>query len=248
MASLICVFALALQLNAQVLTAQPTPITINTDRPAFADSSVVVPRDSLQMESGFLDTAAFSKQVFDFPETQFRFGVADKTELRFSAPDDYQGGVAGFSDILAGVKQQLGPWHGFDISLVVGLSFPTGAKQISSHGYDPQVQLPWSRKLSANWTAAGMLSVYWPTQGAKRNTTGQTTFLFDRQLTSPWDAFVEYVGQFPEMGGPQHILHFGTAYKLSPHHQIDIHGGVGLSAAAPDHFIGVGYSVLLNAR
>jgi hypothetical protein len=66
---------------------------------------------------------------------------------------------------------------------------------------------------------------------------------FDRQLTAPWDAYVEYSGDFPLRGGPQHAIDFGTAYKLSPHQQFDFHFGFGLSAAAPDYTIGVGYSV-----
>lgn len=234
----------------------PTPI--NTDRPAFADSSVVVPKGSLQIENGFLETTALGQQGFDFPESQFRFGLGDKTELRFSVPDYYQnflfaqGFGSGWGDSLAGIKQQLGPFHGFDISLVAALSFPTGGHSASSHGYDPELQLPWSLKLSTNWTAAGMFSVYWPTQDAPqnttRNTTGQATLLFDRQLTAPWDAFVEYGGEFPRMGGPIHLLHFGTAYKLTPHQQIDLHGGAGLSSAAPSYFIGFGYSILLHVR
>lgn len=93
-----------------------------------------------------------------------------------------------------------------------------------------------------------MLSVYGLTQSGVRNVTGESTFLFDRQLTGPWDAFVEYAGDFPERGGPSHLLHFGTAYKLSPLQQIDLHVGAGLSRAAVDHFIGVGYSFRFQAR
>jgi hypothetical protein len=149
---------------------------------------------------------------------------------------------------IAEIKQQLGPFHGFDVSLNVSLSFPTGAHSVSGHGYDAEVQLPWSRKLSANWTTAGMLSVYWPTQETSRKTTDQAILLFDRQLTTPWDAFVEYAGDFPQHGGPEHILHFGTAYRVTPHQQLDFHFGVGLSRAAPDHFIGFGYSASPIAR
>ncbi len=87
-----------------------------------------------------------------------------------------------------------------------------------------------------------MFSVYWPTEGNRRNVTGETTFLLDRQLTKRWDAFAEYAGDFPELGGPRHLAHFGTAFKPTPQQQIDLHGGVGLSRAAVDHFIGVGYS------
>jgi len=222
---------------------------IATDRPSVTDSSVVVPPGSLQAENGFAETASQGQRTFDGSETLLRFGVASKTELRLTAPD-YFGPVgmsSWFGDLAVGMKQQLGPTPGgFDVSLVLSLSLPTGASAISSHGYDPFMQLPWSRALSSNWTAAGMLSMYWPTEQSRRNVTGETTFLIDRQLTKTWDAFVEYAGDFPEQGGPRHLVHFGTAYKPTPHQQLDLHVGLGLSSAAVDHFIGVGYSCRLH--
>jgi hypothetical protein len=110
--------------------------------------------------------------------------------------------------------------------------------------YDPAVQLPWSHSLPANWTVAGQLAVYWPTVSGERDTTREVTLLFDRQLSAPWDAFIEYAGDFPQRGGSSQLLHVGTAYKLAAHHQIDFHAAVGLSAATPRSFIGVGYSYL----
>jgi hypothetical protein len=232
--------------------AQDTPPPINTDRPAVTDSSVVVPAGSLQVENGLLVSTSDGSTTLDAPETLIRFGVAGKTELRFTAPDFYQNlsGVSlrGFGDLAAGVKQQLGPLPGgFDLSLVVFCSFPTGARGISSHGYDPGMQAPWSRSLSKNWTAAGMLSLYLPTEGHTRNLTGESTFLIDRQIAGPLDAFIEYAGDFPESGSARHLLHIGAAYKITARQQIDAHFGAGLSRAAPDHFIGFGYSFRVQA-
>jgi len=218
---------------------------IVTDRPAVTASSIVVPVGSLQAENGFADTVNAGRASVDGPESLFRLGVASKTELRLTAPDYFSqaGGISGFGDLALGVKQQLGPTPGgFDVSVVVTLSLPTGAHAISSHGYDPSVQAPWSRALSANWTVAGMLSVYWPTVDGRRNVTGETTLLIDRQLRKNWDAFFEYAGDFPERGGSRHLAHFGTAFRPTPHQQVDVHFGVGLSRASVDHFIGVGYS------
>jgi hypothetical protein len=230
------------------LHGQSSPIA--TDRPAVTASSVAVPSGSLQVENGFQVTTAGGQRTFDGPESLVVFGMTDATELRLTVPDyNYTAFVSGFSDLALGVKQQIGHTaSGFDASLIVFLSFPTGAGAISSHGYDPGLQVPWSQKVSANWTAAGMLSLYWPTQSGARNLTGESTFLFDRQLTGPWDAFVEYAGDFAERGGPRHLLHFGTAYKVAPLQQLDFHVGVGLSRATVDHFIGVGYSFRFQAR
>lgn len=219
---------------------------INTDRPAVTESSVVVPRGSFQVENGFLATGDQGQNTFDGPETEMRFGLTNSTELRLYVPDYYHDSVSGFGDLGIGMKQLLGPVAGFDVSIVAFLTFPTGAAAISSHGYDPGLQLPWSRKLSTNWTLAGQLALYWPTEGAARNLTGESTFLLDRQLTKPMDAFIEYVGDFPQRGGPRHLLHFGAAYKITPRNQLDVHYGIGLSPAAVDHFVGIGYSFLFQ--
>ena len=254
-----CAAVMAFVLAAMVpLHGQEQPTSVDaagpiaTDRPAVTNSSVVVPAGSLQMENGFLETGSQGQSVLDGPESLVRFGVAKRAELRFTVPDYFHnlsaGGGSGFGDFAFGVKEQLGPTPGkFDVSAILFLSFPTGASGVSSGGYDPGLQVPWSRALSTNWTAAGMFSVYWPTQGRTRNVTGESTFLLDRQLTKPWDAFVEYAGDFPEVGSPRHLLHFGTALKIREKQQIDFHVGVGLSSAAVDHFIGIGYSFRFQA-
>ncbi|HXW54588.1 MAG TPA: transporter [Candidatus Cybelea sp.] len=221
---------------------------IATDRPAFTASSIVVPQGTLQFENGVARTITEGDSMFDFPETLVRFGVASKTELRVAAPDylDAFGSaspVSGFGDVLVGVKQQLGPTPGgFDVSAILSLSLPSGSKGISSGGYDPQFQLPWSHALTKNWTADGMFAAYWPTQGKRRNGTGQAALEFDREITNSWDAFIEYNGEFAQRGGPEHVIHFGTAYRFTSNQQIDLHVGFGLSSAAADQIIGVGYS------
>jgi hypothetical protein len=227
--------------------------TIATDRPQNTASSIVVPCGSLQFENGFLVTGNGDQQTTGFPETAVRFGIARKTELRLGVPNyfyNYDTGSAftnGFGDMSVGFKLQLGPTPGnFNVSLIPSVSLPTGAHLISSHDCDPTVQLPWSHGLPRNWTIAGMFSVSWPTQSGRRNRTGQASMYFDRQLTAPWDAYVEYSGSFPERGGPQHLINTGMAYKLSPHQQLDFHAVFGLSAATSDYQIGLGYSFRLQ--
>jgi Putative MetA-pathway of phenol degradation len=231
--------------------------SISTDRPQITESSIVVPCGSLQLENGVAGTAAGSQLSADFTESWLRFGIPAKGELRVGVPDYYTndqtsaGFSSGFGDLTLGFKQQLGPAKGFDVSLIPSLSIPTGAAQISGPGYDPSLQIPWSRAMGKNWTAAGMFSVSWPTEPGGRNVTGQSSVYFDRQLTTPWDAWIEYSGSFPERGTPQNVLNMGTSYKPTPHQQIDFHWLVGLSAAAPDYSVGVGYSVrfqLIRAR
>lgn len=223
--------------------------TIATDRPQITNSSIVVPCGSLQFENGIEQTGSARRQGFDLPETSLRVGVANKTELRFAAPNFFYNNdtgsafATGGGDSILGLKQQLGPAHGFDLSVIPFVSLPTGANLISSHGYDPGVQLPWSRSLAKVWTIAGQLAVMDPTGSSRRNLTGQASVYFDRALGSVWDAYVEYSGQFAQRGGPQHTVDFGAAYKISPHQQLDLHANFGFAAALPAHAVGVGYSV-----
>jgi hypothetical protein len=246
-------------------------VTISTDRPSVADYSSVVPQGALQIESGLLATDTDRLTTLDAPEVLLRYGLLAKTELRLTLPDYFwnyahyctnpvpsvsafshtigacsgpNGTTSGFGDVALGLKQHLGELGGFDFLIIPTLSFPTGARQFSSGGYDPGLMLPWSRSLSANWTAAGQFAAYWPTVDGSRNYTSEATLLFDRQLTAPWDAFLEYVGDFPQRGGSRQLLHMGTAYKLAPNQQVDFHAAAGLSEAAPKFYVGLGYCYL----
>lgn len=253
-ATLVFATALSAQSDASAQTSGSADVIISTDRPAVAESSVVVPLGGLQVENGFLLTDASGQRVVDFTESNFRYGLLGKTELRLAAPDYFAtvssgaGAVSGFADVALGVKQQLGPIAGFDVSLIVFLSFPSGSKSVSSHGYDPGLQIPWSRSLSKKWTAGGQAAFYWPTAAGSHNFTPETTVFVDRQLTKPWDAFLEWAGDFPDRGGNRQQLHVGTAYKLAPHHQIDFHFAFGLTPAASKAYVGLGYSFLISPR
>jgi hypothetical protein len=244
----LCVLALTqARLIGQVAT--DTDLVISTDRPSIANSSAVVPKGVFQVENGFLITDTQGHTILDLPETALRFGLLDKTELRFSVPDYFHSisgsMISGFGDSAIGVKQQITPLPAnLSLSVIFFLSLPTGADAISSHGYDPGLQFPWSYQLSKNWTVMGQVAFYWPTVVRSRNFTRETTFAFDRQLTKPWDAFIEYAGDFPKNGGSRQLLHLGSSYKLAPHHQLDFQVAAGLSRAAPDRFVGFGYSFL----
>ena len=223
---------------------------ISTDRPSVANSSVVVPKAVLQIENGLLITSNDGQHILDLPESSLRYGLFNKTELRLAVPNYFQdlgtGAASGFGDIAIGAKHQLGPMRGLDLSVIFFLSLPGGAHDISSHGYDPGLQFPWSHKLSANWTAGGQVAFYWPTQAGEHVFTGESTFYLVRSLARSWDAFAEYAGDFPRRGGPRHLLHFGSAYRIAPRNQIDFHVAAGLSRAAPDVFVGAGYSFLFR--
>jgi hypothetical protein len=225
-------------------------VTMVTDRPSVTASSTTVPRGGLQVEGGIQASESAGQWTLDAPELLLRYGLLPKTELRVIVPNYFltlsAGGSSprGFGDLGLAMEQQLGPIGGFDLALIPSISLPTGARGVSSGGYDPGLQLPWSRALSANWTLAGQLAAYWPTVADTRNYTSELTLLLDRQLRAGWDIFVEYAADVPQHGGSRQLLHLGTTYKPSPNHQLDLHVGFGLTSAAPTSFVGLGYSYL----
>jgi hypothetical protein len=224
---------------------------IVTDRPDVTESSIVIPKGSLQFENGLTWTSDHGQTTLDFSETLIRLGLFDRTELRIVVPNYLESltgtSASGFGDVAIGMKQQIGPLPGdVDLSVIVALSLPTGADRISSHGFDPFIKFPWSKDLGDGWAVGGMQSLFWYTEDRRRNLTWEPTFYIEKQLTKSWDAFAEYAGDFAQRGGPREIAHFGTAYKITPGNQIDFHFGFGLSRAAAAPFFAAGYSFRLD--
>lgn len=219
-----------------------------TDRPDITEASTVVPYGSLQVENGPVWTTRQQLRTLDGLETRLRFGIARLTELRLGVPDYfYNRGrpehASGFGDLVVGAKQQLGPLPGdLDLSVIGAVSLPTGTSGVSSGGVDPEIKFPWSRELTGPWSIGGMWSAFWTTADGRRNFTWEPTLYIERQLTKGVDAFVEYAGDYFQHGPPQQIFHVGAAYRPRPTQQIDLHVGVGLSRAAPNLFVGIGYS------
>jgi hypothetical protein len=225
---------------------------IVTDRPDITESSIVVPKGSLQFENGLTWTAQGSRGVLDASETLIRFGLLSRTELRVVAPN-YDAGLggmhagSGFGDLAIGFKQQIGPLAGaVDLSVIAAVSVPSGAARVTSHGFDPFVKFPWSKELGSRWSIGGMQSFFWLTEDRKRNPTWESTFYLEREIVRRAVAFVEYGGDFTRASTSKQIAHFGAAYKISPKQLIDFHFGVGLTRAAPDRLVGIGYSFRID--
>jgi hypothetical protein len=122
--------------------ASDTIPAIATDRPDVTDAATVVPRGSLLVENGVTFTRDHGQPLLDGTQSLIRFGVTPRTELRLGVPD-YAAALgstpdaSGFGDSSVGFKQQLGPLLGqVELAVIAGVSLPTGARGVSSGGYD----------------------------------------------------------------------------------------------------------------
>ena len=223
---------------------------ISTDRPDVTNSSVVVPYGSLQFENGVDWTVRQGSDVVSGTETRVRLGVAQCTEVLADVPTYFYSlsghASSGFSDFVVSVKRELPVPFGFHLSATGGLGFPTGANKISTHGYDPYVQVPWSRRITDDWSLHGMFTVTWFTSQHRINPTFEPTLSLERDLGPTRDLFFEYVGDFPNHARPSQILDGGGSWRVTRLEQFDFHVGFGLNSSSPDHYFGIGYSFRLD--
>ncbi len=223
---------------------------ISTDRPDVTNSARVVPYGSLQFENGVDWTVRQRSDVISGSETRLRLGIAQCTEVLADVPTYFYSlngrASSGFSDFVVSVKRELPVPFGFELSATGGLGFPTGATRISTHGYDPYIQFPWSRRITDDWSLHGMFTVTWFTSQHKINPTFEPTLSLERKFGATRDLFFEYVGDYPNHARPSQILDGGGSWRVTRVEQLDFHVGFGLNSSSPDHFFGIGYSFRLD--
>jgi hypothetical protein len=242
---------------------------IDTNRPSFMESPLVVPKASLQLENG---TAYqhFQHGVtsFDIPETEVRLGLTKRTEFQMFVPnwvlqhtvgsstvglsntvpsvailETTPGGTRqGVSDLNeAGFKHQFPTlFKDLTISLISGVTIPTGRSFISGRGVQPVIRAPWGKALPKNWAIMGMQSILVVNDG--RDVQWQNFWMLNKTFGTRTSAFIEYAGFYTHQAAPTNIIHFGVVRKLNRHSQIDTHFGFGLNQTAPAAFVGAGYS------
>lgn len=232
---------------AQMSFAQQPEIV--ADRPD--PSAILIPKGSLQIESGMTWTTVNGVRTIDSTQTLLRIGLG-KTEFRLGLPDYMFGmgkavAVSGFGDLFVGIKRQIiASDGGFTLAVIPAFSCPTGSDARSTHTVDPQLQIPFSIELKHGWAVGGVMSGALPTQNGRRNLIGESLLYAERELGKRTEAFVAYVGDFPRRGAPGQLMEFGTAVRVRPRQRVDVFVGIGLSHAAPVAFVAVGYSFPLG--
>lgn len=234
-------------LNSPSAQAADPNDDIDTNRPSFMFSPIVLPKGSLQLENGGLDSGARrGRWGIDLPETQVRIGLARSTEFQVFVPNyvlsreagDSTSGVTDLSEI--GIKQQLPTPGKFKAAIIAAVTAPTGATRLSLGGTSGILRLPYTYAINNKWCIGGMQSLLLIDHG--RSLQWQPDILISRSLGTKACTFLEYGGYFTSNNYPINLIHLGAMYKLTRHQQIDTHCGFGLNQNAPSAFVGLGYS------
>jgi hypothetical protein len=236
---------------------------IVTDRPDFVESSDVVGKGRVQMETSFAierNHANGSKDRTYSTPTLFRFGIAEEFELRLETDgyirarsEDTATGISqtqkGYADFSIGVK-----WHAMDgkdgspsIGYLAHLDIDSGSSQFKGSGMRPSLRMVAEWELPNEMSLGVMPGLIWDKNGDtnKRFVAGLLGVVLGKSWNSHFRSFVEVAVQqlaHSEDGGKIATLNLGCAYLLSKDLQIDTAISKKLTNRTPDFSWTVGLS------
>jgi len=219
-----------------------------TDRPDFTETSLSIARGKLQIETGATFDQAAGVSGKRGPELLLRFGVLPRTEGRVGYNHSWEsadgsGENSGLFHL--GAKFQMAP-DGADWGASVIPTFAWSAIETAFDNPDADASFglifTWARDLNERWNVGGVIGPVWDgIDGQGEDDTVIATMVAGTSLDPRTGAFLEWAAEFPQTSGESaHTLHAGYTYLLVPNAQMDVHGGVGLTEAARDWFVGIG--------
>lgn len=227
-----------------------------TDRPDFTESSVVVPKGSVQLEAGitWAQLGEYADHSFSGPEVLIRWAISQRIELRFGLPDYLEVREGGqkhtaWTDSSVGFKWELGkstsPWN---FALIGMLTLPTGNVDLTANVIDPDAIFTVARDLSDRWSFGAQIGAGQETFECQECGNDQTvgfvagTVVLGLAAGDRTGAFFELAAEEVEDVDTFVQFHHGWTYSLSPTLQLDVHGALGLNDNGPDWLIGAGFA------
>lgn len=235
---------------------------ISTDRPDFVESSLVVGRDRIQIETSVAyerDAAGgATARTFSVP-TLLRVGLGEAWEarletdgwLRQRVEDDAgnKGRATGFADIALGMKYHVpgeGPFSASS-ALLFHVDLETGAEEFAGDGARPSLRYVAEWELADRWAMGVMPGVAYNTDDTgDRYVSGIAGITVAYSWTERFRSFAEIAAE--ELGASDHAkaqvsFDTGVAYLVSDDVQLDAAVYSGLNKNTPDTTGTLGLSI-----
>jgi hypothetical protein len=239
---------------------------ISTDRPTQSASAFLVPKGTLQIETGFfrlsenlgfvgVQNAKFETIVFN--STQIRYGISDRVELRFSQEliksRIKQGGNVTDESNLELIPTSIGARiHLFDMndrggpqtSLLMNIGGPVFSDIPTGTTFDFRfnMQNNLSESLALAYNIGGVFADEFNTFS------GLATVMLGYTTSEKVSLFAELYMNFPDFADAFLQTDFGLLYIVSPNVQLDVFAGVGISEFTPDSLFGAGLSLRIPGK
>jgi hypothetical protein len=234
------------------VVAQPK---IWTDRPDQSNTPMIIPKGSLQVETGFVkqrelqSTASITNYTFN--ATLIKFGANEHFEFQVNAAyfgtREYSQNEShsGFGPLAVGVKIKLADENRFwpQAAVIAHVNFKTGSQPFNDTHTTGDLTLSFAHELSGKISLCYNSGVTW------NGDTAEATFLFTGSIgytiTQRLGIFVEAYSQFPENGSPCHNADGGVTFKVTPVFQLDCSAGMSLNSGLSNSFVSCGMAFRL---
>lgn len=250
-----------LLISLSVLKAQENEMpAINTDRTGLSESSAVVPKGVLQVESGgnfeWDNDGSFSTQNIIYNGTVARFGVSEGFEARFGfniGQSFFQnaGSLNGKSDFgpmpwglgfKARISEQKGWIPAATAELMLYLPYLTSDDFKTDYIF-PTLIVPFSWNIGSSFSTMVNLGMLW--DGNNANPTYFCASYNAVALPKGFTLFLEgYILASDNSFKPG--VDGGIIWQPKPNFQLDISAGMGLNDETADGFINAGLAFYLN--
>lgn len=247
------------------LIAQSDTTALASDRPTQTASAFLVPKGTVQIESGFsvattrLDfdgLSEVSRDLITYNSTQIRFGVSNNLELLFTQSlldvrirSGSSSANAGTELVPTGIGARV---HLFDMnerggpetSFLATLSGPW----LSESGGGSNIDLRFNMQHNLGESGSIGYSVGGVMNQEFDSFTGLVSVVFGYATSAKLSLFAEFYFIFPEFSDSFLQTDFGLTYSVNPNFQVDVFGGLGISDFTPDSLIGAGVAIRIPGK
>ncbi|MEM0939383.1 MAG: transporter [Bacteroidota bacterium] len=240
-------FSLSLLLISYLSNGQDkAPIV--TDRPTQTPASAIMPVGKFLIETGFIREFTNSQlDTYTLPNVLIRYGVNEYFEVRLQ--QDYlfadlpEGDESGFNSAKIGFKIKLANEIGWlpQMSFLGNITTTTGQDPFKNDVISSDFSLVFSNTLLRKFSLGYSIGLI---NGEFGFDTSLYTLVLGYPISDKLSAYVEPYG-FGVFDSGANDLRFnsGLVYLAKDHLQFDASMGAGLSAIAPNYFIGLGAAV-----
>ena len=243
-------------------TAYAAEDAINPDRPGFVESSNVVGRGIMQIETSFgeerNDAAGIEERTYTTP-TLIRAGINDRWELRMETDgrtiqhttiNGFTATVRGYSDIALGVK-----WHFTDehtathmpsTGWLFDVNMDTGSREFRGTGLRPSLRFVAEWTLPDDTSLGVMPGIVYDKNDQHRFVSSMLAATYGKQFTPALRGFIEFAAQqlaSKNDGGNIIAADTGMTWLLNKDMQLDVSIQRGFTDATPDWLAALGFSM-----
>ena len=198
---------------------------IQTDRPDQTECPFIVPKNHIQIESGFnFEKVNENEKNYLYPTILWKYGVNEKFEIRL------------ISELTTNKISEKN---------VTGINpiKPLSTLNLRTTYFAPSFRFTMQHTLTRKISLGYNLGVEWDGENA------EPTFIYTLtsgiSLSEKTGAYLELYGFAPQKDAAEHRFNGGLTYFLKPNIMFDISGGFGLTENAPKYYSSLGLSIRL---